>query len=300
MSAPASKPATSRGVLTMGIAAALLSATGQATPKTLARLVELGLPDIAARAILHAAPVILIIGAVIIGRALGRGQSKLVRGVIYALCGMVAGFFTAYCLDLLVGVPAAIEALNGPLAEPDVIEIALWTYGAIVISMGLMVAVIATFGPPGAQAINLEDDLDPEALDIRKAERASFGLSAVGLVAMGVASIALSIARQSADGAVLGPCLIAIAAGLVGVLLSFVLWSRLDELQRRQVVDAYATSAVLFTLVAFGLVVAQALDVAPPFDAGAVFVGLSITQLVATFVATASFAGKARAERRPA
>jgi len=57
---------------------------------------------------------------------------------------------------------------------------------------------------------------------------------------------------------------------------------------------------VLFTLVAFGWTIAQALGIASPLDAGAIFVGLSMTQLVATFVVTASLAGKARAERRPA
>ena len=290
--------AKSRGVLTTGLIAVALSATGQPVEKQLARLAELGVPDLAGRAALHAVPVILIVVAVMLGRALGRGRSKLVRFVIYALAGAVAGFFTAYCLDLLAGIPATIEALNGPLEEPDAIETALWAFGGIGISMGIMVAVIAAFGPRGAYAMNFEEDCDPETLDIRKTERANFGLSSVGLAALGVASIALAIARQSGDGATLGPSIVALVAGAVTILLNILLWSRLDELQRRQVIDAYAVSAILLTLLAFGWAVAETLGLAPSFDASAIFVSIAVTQLVAGFVVTAALAGNDRAKRR--
>lgn len=290
----------SRGLLTTGVIAVLLSATGQPVENALAQLVALGAPDLAARAVLHAVPVVLIVSAVILGRALGKGRSKLIRFAVYAIAGAVAGFFTAYCLDLLVGVPAAIEALNGPLEEPDAIETALWAFGGIGISMGVMVAVIAAFGPPGAYAMNLDDDCDPETLDVRKAERANFALSSVGLAALGVSSIALAIARQSGDGAALGPGIVALVAGTVTILLNVLLWSRLDELQRRQVIDAYAVSAVVLTLVAFGWAVAETLGLAPSLDASAIFVAISVTQLVACFIVTSALAGNARTKRRPA
>ena len=55
MSTEASKPSRrAAGVLTIGIGAAFLSATGQPTPKMLARLAEWGVPDLAARIAIHA------------------------------------------------------------------------------------------------------------------------------------------------------------------------------------------------------------------------------------------------------
>jgi hypothetical protein len=290
----------SRGVLTIGIGAALLSATGQPAPKLFNQLVGMGLPDLAARLTLHAIPVVLILGAVLIGQMAGRGRSKNVRWALYGLLGAVAGFFTAFCLDLLVGVPAMIEALNGPLAEPEVIEIALWAFGGVTIATGLMVAAIAAFGPPAAYAMNLEPDICEDALDIRKPERKAYGVSSIGLIALGVASIALSIARQSGPDAVLGPCIVAMVAGAISIMTNLVLWKGLDELQRRQVVDAFSVSAVFMTIGAFAWAIGQTLGLLPPVDVAGAFVSVSILQLVVTMVVSAAAAGDVRAKRRTA
>lgn len=299
MSTEASKPSRrAAGVLTIGIGAALLSATGQPTPKVLARLAEWGVPDLAARIAIHALPVVLIVSAVLLGQALGKGRTKMTRWIIYALLGGVAGFFTGYGMDLLVGVPVVIEALNGPLAEPSVADIGLWTLGAISIATGLMVAAVAAFGPPAAYAINLEPDCDPEAMDIRKAERGIYGLSSAGIVTMGIASIALAIAQQSGDGATLGPSISALVAGAASIFVSIMLWNLMDELQRRQVVNAYAVSAVVFTAGAFVWSVAEVQGLVPAFGAAASFVTISFVQMVAASIITATVAGNARAKKR--
>jgi hypothetical protein len=287
-------------VLTIGIGAALLSATGQPVPKLLNQLTGMGMPDLAARLTLHAIPVLLILGAVVVGQIAGRGRSKNVRWALYGLLGAVAGFFTAFCLDLLVGVPALIVALNGPLAEPATIEIALWALGGITIASGLMVAAIAAFGPPAAYAMNLEPDICEDALDIRKPERKAYGLSSIGLITLGVASIALSIARQSAPDAVLGPCVVAMVTGAISVFINVVLWNRLDELQRRQVVDAFSVSAVFMTLGVFAWAIGQTLGLLPPLDAAGCFVAISFVQLVVTTFVSAAAAGDVRAKRRTA
>lgn len=288
----------SAGVITIGIAAVLLSATGQPTPKMLARLAEWGWPDLAARIVIHALPVVLIVSAVVLGRALAKGRSKMTRWIIYALLGGVAGFFTGYTMDIMSGVPGAIEALNGPLAEPSVVDIALWTLGGISIATGMMVAAIAAFGPPAAYALNLEADLDPEAMDIRKAERGIYGLSSFGLVTMGIANIALAIAQQSANGATLGPSIIALVAGAASIFISIVMWNLMDELQRRQVVNAYAVSAMIFTFGAFVWSIAEVQGLAPPFSASASFAVISLTQMVSASIITATVAGNARAKKR--
>lgn len=299
MSTEASKSSRrAAGVLTIGVGAALLSATGQPTPKVLAGLAELGVPDLAARIAVHALPVMLVVSAVVIGRALGRGRSKLVRWILYALLGGVAGYFTGYCMDLLVGVPVVIEALNGPLAEPSVADIGLWTLGGISIVTGIMVAALAAFGPPAAYAINIEPDCDPEAMDIRKAERGIYGLTSAGIVTMGIASIALAIARQSGDGATLGPSIIALVAGAASIFVSIVLWNQMDELQRRQVVNAYAVSAVIVTIGTFVWSVAEVQGLAPAFNASAAFVTISFVQMVSASIITATIAGNARAKKR--
>jgi hypothetical protein len=293
-------PRRSAGVITIGIAAVLLSATGQPTPKVLARLAEWGVPDLAARIAVHALPVVLIVSAVLLGQALGKGRSKTTRWIIYALLGGVAGFFTGYCMDLLVGVPATIEALNGPLAEPSVIDIGLWTLGGMAIAMGLMVAAIAAFGPPAAYAINIEPDIDPEAMDIRKPERAVFGLSSAGVVTLGLACIALAIARQSGEGATLGPSIVALVAGAACIFINILVWNQLDELQRRQVINAYAVSAVMFTAAAFVWSVADVQGLVAPLDAAAAFVAICLVQMVTASIITATSAGNARARRRTA
>ncbi len=301
MSSEASRPKRrAAGVLTMGVAAALLSATGQPTPKVLARLAELGLPDLAARLAVHAVPVVLVVSAVLLGRALGKGRSKMMRWIIYALLGGVVGFFTGYTMDILVALPALIQAVNGPLAEPSVTDIALWAIGAMCIVLGLMMAALAVFGSPAAYAIELEPHDDPEAMDIRKAERGIFGLSCAGTFATGIASIALAIAQQSGDGATTGPSIIALVAGAASVFANVILWNLMDELQRRQVVNAYAVSAVILTAGAFVWSIAEVQGLVPPFSASATFVAITLAQIIAGFIITTAAAGNARAKKRRA
>ena len=309
MSTEASRPTRrAAGVLTMGVGAALLSATGQPSPsasagrspKVMARLAELGLPDLAARLAVHALPVVLVVSAVLLGRALGKGRSKTVRWIIYALLGGVVGFFTGYTIDILVGLPAFIQAVNGPLAAPSVTDIALWAIGAMFIVLGLMMAALAVFGSPAAHAIELEPDDDPEAMDIRKAERGIFGLSSAGAFATGIASIALAIAQQSGDGATLGPSIIALVAGAASVFASIILWNLMDELQRRQVVNAYAVSAVILTAGAFVWSIAEVQGLVPPFSASATFVVITLAQTIAVFIITTAAAGNARVKKRRA
>jgi hypothetical protein len=288
------------GVLTVAVAVALLSATGQPTPKVLARLAELGVTDLAARLAVHAVPVVLVVSAVLLGRALGKGRSKTMRWILYALLGAVAGFFTGYSMDVLVGLPAAIQAVNGPLAEPSVTDIVLWAIGGISIATGLMVAALAVFGSPAAYALNLEPDDDPEAMDIRKAERGILALSSAGLSAMGIASIALAIAQQSGDGATLGPSIIALVTFAASGFVSIILWNLMDELQRRQVVNAYAVSAVIFTAGAFVWSIAEVQGLVPPFGASASFAAITFVQMMAASIITAAVAGNARAKKRRA
>lgn len=277
----------SRSVLAFAVAGVLLSATGRPVEKTLATIVSMGATDGVGRALLHAAPVILFVGAIIIGRAVGHGRSKATRLTLFALLGGIAGFVTAFCLDLFAAVPEMIEAVNGPLTKPSVIDIGLWTLGALSISLALMVAAIAIFGGTAISALQVEPDIDPEMLDVRKSERRLYSLSGIGMLFLGIACLALAIARQSGEGARLGPAILAVTAGVIAIILNYLLWRNLDELQRRQALNGYAASAVVATLAAFGWSVASAAGFAPGLDAGGAFLMLVAVQIVVTTYAAA-------------
>lgn len=286
------------GVVTIIVAGVLVSATGAPVPKTLGMLTGLGLPDVAARGVLHAAPVLLFAGAILGGRALARGRSRNIRWMLYGLAGAFAGFFTAFCLDLFAGAPGLLVALNGPLAEPGAIEICLWALGGMSLFVSLMVAAIAAFGTPAAQALQVEQDVDPECIEVRRAERAIYAMSSLGMFTLGVASLALAIARQAAEGATLAPSVVALTAGWISVVANYLLWRNLDELQRRQVVNGYSTSAIVATLGAFGWAVGQAAGFLPSLDAGAVFLVMTLVQLIAMTVVTSSAMGQVSTQRR--
>jgi hypothetical protein len=137
-------------------------------------------------------------------------------------------------------------------------------------------------------------------MDIRKAERGIFGLSCAGTFATGIASIALAIAQQSGDGATLGPSIIALVAGAASVFASIILWNLMDELQRRQVVNAYAVSAVILTAGVFVWSIAEVQGLVPPFSASATFVVITLAQIIAGFIITTAATGNARAKKRRA
>lgn len=278
------------GVLTLGILGALVAATGVPTPKTLAQLIDWGVPEMAARVAMYVAPVVVIVAVMLIGRALGAGRSAGVRWVLYALLGAVAGFFLAMCLDVFVGVPPMIERLTGPLGEPGFAEIALWAIAGFGVFMGLMLGAISIFGRPGLSALQV-DELDPEMLDVRRAERTAFGWSAFGLITLGLACAALAVARQAGDDGRFAPVVAALVAGAASAFANYVLWRGFDELQRKNVVNGYATSAVVVTLGAFVWAALESLGTVPGPDATSVFLALVIVQTVTTLYVTAAATG---------
>lgn len=287
------------GVLTLGVAGALLAATGVPEPESLAQLQSWGLPEAAARATLYVAPVVVILAAVVLGRIVGRGRSSTVRWSIYAVFGGVAGFITAFCLELFAGVPGLIERIAGPLAEATVLDAFLWILSAYCIFIGLMLTGISMFGRPALTAMQLEE-VDPECLEVRRAERAVFGWSALGLAALGIACGALAVARQAGVDARLTPIAIALAAGLLSAIANYVLWRGFDEMQRRNVVNGYAVSAVVVTLAAFVWAVLQSAALAPALDATGVFLALIFIQICATTYVTSKAMGDMSLVGKPA
>lgn len=282
----------SYGLIFWALAGALVIATGAPVPKTLDLLTGAGLPDLWARAVLYAAPLLTLIGVVIGARLVTRGRRPVVRSLMLGFAGAIVGFVMAFCLDLFAAAPAALTALTGPLAEPGPVEQALWVFGGISLVIALLILPLAIFGSPAMQALNMDEEMDPEVMDIRRSERVAFALSSLGLATLGIAVIALSVARQSGPEAALGPVIVALAAGVVSIVINIVLWLRFDELQRRQVVDGYASSAVIVTGGLFFWALAQVLNLVPPVDAGGVFLLLCVIQFIAvSWVAGASFSG---------
>lgn len=288
-----------RGVLILAIVGALVVATGAPDVETLTMLVGWGVPSAIARAGLYVAPVLGIVVAMLIGRAIGKGRSMGVRWALYAALGGFAGFFMGFCLDLLVAVPDMIAMLSGPLAEPEFIEIILWSIGALCIALGVMVGGIGLFGQPAVNALQVEE-MDPELIEVRKSERGVFRLSGLGLVASGLTCCALAVARQAAEPERLGPVAVAFAAGVVAIVLNYVLWRGFDEMQHRHVVDGFATSAVVVTFGVFVWAGLEALGLVPSVDAAGIYVALTFVQLVATSVVTSSVMGQMSGIGKPA
>lgn len=294
-----SAAANGYGVLTLGVAGALLAATGVPEPESLAQLQSWGLPEAVARAALYALPVIVILAAVLLGRIVGRGRSSTVRWIIYAAFGGVAGFLTAYCLELFAAVPGMIERVAGPLAEPTVLDIFLWVLAAYCIGIGLMMTGVSLFGRPAMTAMQLEE-VDPEVLEVRRAERVVFGWSALGLATLGVACAGLAVARQAGVDERTAPIVIAGVAGVVSVVANYVLWRGFDEMQRRNVVNGYAVSALVVTLAAFIWAALQAVALAPALDATGVFLALIFIQICATTYVTSKAMGDMHLVGKPA
>lgn len=291
MPAPASKPMPPLGIAVLAVALAAISATGRPEPESLAMMASLGLPDWAGALTVHAIPVVLAVVVLVAGRMITRRMATGVKWVVYALLGMVVGMVTAWHLELFAGVPALIEAANGPLVEAEDTEIMLWAVGSICMLMAVMVGAVALFGSNAAKAMQVEE-VDPELLDVRRAERGLYAYSAFGMATLAIACMALAIARQSLPEMRVGPLAIAGVAALACVGVNWFLWLRCDELQRRTVINGYAVSAVAATIGAFGWAVAAAAGYAGQIDAAAAFVALTIVQMIASMTATASMMGK--------
>jgi len=299
MPAPAQKRMPPLGIAVLAVALAAISATGRPGPESLAMMSSLGLPDWAGTLAVHAIPVVLAVVLLVVGRMATRGMGHGLKWGIYGLLGMVVGMVTAWHLELFAGVPAIIEAANGPLVEAETTEILLWGLGSICMMMAVMVGAVALFGSNAAKAMQVEE-VDPELLDVRRAERGLYAYSAFGMATVAIACMALAIARQSLPDMRIGPLLIAGVAALASIAANWILWRHCDELQRRTVINGYAVSAVAATLGAFGWAMASAAGYVGQIDAAAAFVALTIIQLIATASTTASMMGKTFSTTRAA
>lgn len=292
MSQQPKTPARTYGALTLGIVAALLAATGRPDAETLAAVTNWGLPAPIAYSAMYVVPVAAIVAAILIGRWLGRGRSSLVRWGMYALCGAVAGFILGLCLELFAGVPGLIAVATGPLAEPTILDVFLWSFAGLCMALGLMIGGVALFGAGAMTALQVEEVNDPECLDVHKRERPVFGWSAFGMATLGLSCAALAVARQAGEGERLVPVAVALFAFILSAWASYRLWRGFDEMQRRQVMDACASSAIVVTLGTFVWALAQALGLAPAIDATGVFLALCVVQIVvASYVTTRAVGG---------
>lgn len=294
-------PLLNAGVLSLTGLSALLVATGAPDVETLAQLRGFGLAEGLAVALLYVAPVLAILAALLLARVLGRGRSPIVRWVLYAVLGGVGGFILGLCLDLFVGVPRMIEGVTGVLSEPSLIDIALSSVAVLSILMGAMMVALAAFGKPAARALQMDETMSTADFeDIRRAERAVFGWSAFGMLTLGLSCAALAVARMAPVDGRLTPVLVALGAGIASAIASWVLWRGFDELQRRQVVNGYAVSAVLATLGLFVWAALEALAILPPIDASGVLVAIITVQLFATMFISASAASQHGLMGKPA
>lgn len=285
------------GVLTTAFFATLLVATGRPEPETLEAVIGFGVPAAAANAALYAAPVVLMVAAMAVGRAVASGRAPAVRWAIYAGLGAVAGFVLGLCLELFAGASDILARFVGPLAAPTLLDTFLWVLAGLGAALGLLLGAIAAFGRPAVSALQVEA-ADPECIDVRRSERAMFGWSAAGMATLGLSCAALAVARQAGEQDRAGPVIVALLAGAASAYASFVLWRGFDEMQRRHVVEGYAASAIAATLGAFLWAAAQALGLVPAVDATGVFLVLISVQLIATSYVAGSVMGQNAARGR--
>lgn len=299
MTTAAQKPLRPLGIVVLGAALAAVSATGRPEPESVALLTGWGLPDLAARVAIYALPPALGVAALLVGRAVTRRMSPTWKWLVYALLGMMVGMVTAWHMELFAGAPGLIEAMNGPLAEAETIEILLWGLGAIYVMLAIMIGLVALFGSTAVSAMQVED-IDPEMLEVRRAERKLYALSAMGMVTPGIACMALAVARQSLPEMRMGPLAVAGAFAIAGMIFNWLVWRGCDELQRRTVINGYAVSAIAATVGAFIWAMASAAGYVGQVDAAAAFVALTIIQTVMTMAATSTMMGKTFSTARPA
>ena len=288
------------GVITFGVLAAVVVATGAPDAETAAWVAARGVPTGLATAAMYVIPIIAIVAAMLIARALGRGRVFWVRYTLYGVLGAVGGFIMGMCLDLFAAAPGIIAAVIGPMAEATMLDVCLWVLGTLCIVLGLMIGGIALFGRNAVAALQVEEPPEIDFEELRRAERRMFAWSAGGMFALGAACCALAVMRQADASALLGPLLVAIAAAVLNIVASFVLWRGFDEMQRRHVVDGYSISAIVLTLGAFVWALLEPLGYAPPLSATGVFLTLIAVQFVATSYVTAAAAGQMNATGKPA
>lgn len=281
---PAARPSLLRAALTVGGVFALLSATGAPTPKTLKRLVDAGASAEAATVALHVAPVLIAVIGLTAGLLLVRGRGGVMKSAVLAVVGGVIGFLTAFCLELFVGVLPLLEVVTGPLREATVVDVAAWSLATLSLVFGCMTLAIARFGAPAMQAINFEA-LDPECLEVRKADRSMFLQSGYGMIGQAVFVGALAVLHQlspDASGALRGGASVVLALGLIAFTASsWLLWRRMDELMRRMVVESYAWTGLFATV---GLMAWATIDALTGATAFSAYAGTVILLFLQTFV----------------
>lgn len=299
MTTAAQKPLRPLGIVVLGAALTAVSATGRPEPESVALLTGWGLPDLGARVAIYALPPALGVAALLAGRAVTRRMSPTWKWLVYALLGMMVGMVTAWHMELFAGAPGLIEAMNGPLAEAETIEILLWGLGAIYVMLAIMIGLVALFGSTAISAMQVED-IDPEMLEVRRAERKLYALSAIGMVTPGIACMALAVARQSLPEMRMGPLAVAGVFAIASMIFNWLVWRECDELQRRTVINGYAVSAIAATVGAFIWAMASAAGYVGQVDPAAAFVALTIIQTVMTMAATSTMMGKTFSTARPA
>jgi hypothetical protein len=287
------------GVITLGVLTVLIVATGRPEADALAALAGWGVPQGVATAALYVIPVVAIVGAILLGRVMGRGRSVTVRWIVFGLLGAAGGFVLGLCLEVFAGAPAIIASATGPLAEPTALDVFLWCLAAFCAFSGLMVALIAMFGRSAVVAVQVEE-VDAEFAEPMRAERNMFAWSGFGMLTLAVACAGLAIARQAEEGARIAPIAIAIISAIASVAANYVMWRGFDEMQRRHVVEGYAASAIVATLGAFGWALAEAAGLAPEIDATGVFLALIFVQLVVVTYVTSKAMGQTAMLGKPA
>lgn len=285
------------GIATLSGIAALLSATGRVEPEAMAVLQGQGLSEGSARLALHLAPVALTAGVLGAAVWIARGRGTVTRYGIYAIAGLIVGYVSAYCLEVLAGLEPMLAALAGGLAPPTKLDALAWVFAGFCLVLGAAMLAYALFGGGAVRALQFDTSVDEEALDVRRAERRDSAWAGFGLVGHGVAIGGLALLSQGADptpGAIA-----AIAGALVFVGASAVLWRVYDELMRRVVVNAYAAAAIAFTAVLFAWAILELQGAAPAMDAyGAVLAFLAI-QTAAALVCSVLVLGAEKAQRAP-
>jgi hypothetical protein len=293
---PPSKPVFSlAGLVTIAIIAAVVSATGAPAVKTVAHLVSLGVPMAVAGPFLHVLPVVAAVLGLLVTRMLAKGRGLMTRTAIYALSGAVIGFIMGVCLDLFVGVIPALEWLTGPLSESSNLDVAAWSTSALSLLMAAYTALVALFGKPAVRAMAAMDveAMDPEWMEVRARDRSKFAVSTVGLLGQGIFVGALAVANQVDASASTTRIAVAITVALgagAAIWSSWALWRSFDEMLRRTVIEAYAWSGVIATVVCLAWAVLESLNLAPVLSAYGAIVALVILQTVASLVISSNMA----------
>ncbi len=267
------------GLLSLSVCALLLVATGRPTPKALQWMADLGVPGALAPILAYAAPALVLVLMMALAHVLTRKRPLVLRWVVYALLGAVAGYVLGFSLELFAGAGAFITWAVGPLREAGAIEIGLWMLTAVCLALAGTTAFVAVLGSAGAAAMHVEP-VSPDDLDVRGRERGMMGWSAAGMLALGAACGGLALARQAEIDMRAGALVLSCAGFVVNAAIGVILWRALDELQRRMVMDSYAISAIVVTCAAFVWAAASAYGAVGAIDAGLLFLALTAMQLI--------------------